>query len=55
MVQENDTIQFESRREIENIMVVLNDYIKRHKKDDDTTLRDAQSLFDKLDVMHMTW
>lgn len=55
MVQENDTIQFESRREIESVMVALGEYIKRHKKDDDTTLRDAQSLFDKLDVMHMTW
>ena len=55
LVQENDTIQFESRREIESVMVALGEYIKRHKKDDDTTLRDAQSLFDKLDVMHMTW
>lgn len=55
MVQENDTIRFENRREIENIMVVLNDYIKRHKKDDDTTLRAAQELFDKLDYMHMVW
>lgn len=55
MERGNDTIRFENRREIENIMIALGDYIKRHKKDDDTTLRDAQSLFDKLDVMHMTW
>ena len=55
MVQENDKIQFESRREIENIMVVLNDYIKRHKKDDDATLHAAQSMIDRLEVMHMTW
>lgn len=55
MTQENDTIRFENRREIENVMVALGDYIKRHKKDDDTTLRDAQSLFDKLDYMHMCW
>lgn len=55
MTQENDMIRFENRREIENIMIALNDYIKRHKKDDDTTLRDAQSLFDKLDYMHMMW
>lgn len=55
MERGNDTIQFESRREIENIMTVLGEYIKRHKKDDDTTLRDAQSMIDKLEVMHMTW
>lgn len=51
----NDTVQFESRREVENIMIALGEYIKRHKKDDDTTLRDVQTLFDNLDAIHMNW
>lgn len=55
MVQENDKIKFESRREIESVMLALGDYLKRHKKDDDTTLQTAQELFDKLDYMHMVW
>lgn len=51
----NDTIQMESRREIENIMTVVSEYIKRHQKDDSTELAAARELYDKLDVMHMTW
>lgn len=51
----NDTVQFENRREVENIMIALGEYIKRHKKDNDTTLRDVQTLFDNLEAIHMYW
>lgn len=49
---EMDTIQFESRREIEDIMVALAEYMKKHKLEDDDTVKE---LFDKLDYMHMVW
>ena len=55
MKHDGDTIQFESRRELECVMVVLGEYIKKHKSDDSTELAVAQELFDKLDVMHMCW
>lgn len=45
-----DTIQFESRREIEAVMVALEAWLK--KNPDDSCVKD---LFNKLDVMHMNW
>ena len=45
-----DTIQFESRREIEAVMVALEAWLENYP--DDTYVK---ALYDKLDVMHMNW
>lgn len=50
-----DSIQFESRREIESIMTCLLEYINRHEREDSTTLDNAIILYDKLNTMHMGW
>lgn len=48
-----DKIQFESRREIENILKVIDNYVKQNpeEKKNETLKR----LFDLLDVMDMEW
>lgn len=48
-----DTIQFESREEIRNIAIALNEYIKNHGKSSETA--DIRRLFDLLDIMDMEW
>lgn len=53
MIKLNDSIQFESRRELEDLMVALATYVKDHPKADEAET--AQSLYDKLEVMHMCW
>lgn len=53
MIKLNDSIQFESRRELEDLMVALATYVKEHKKDSEAET--AQEMYDKLDVMHMCW
>lgn len=52
---ENDTIPLESRREIESIMTILGEYIKRHEKEDTSEVQTAGNLYDELDYMHMCW
>lgn len=44
---------FESRRNVEDLMLILQQWMKEHPKDDKKEY--AQELFDKLDVLHMTW
>ena len=44
---------FESRRNVEDLMLILQHWMKEHPKDDKKEY--AQELFDKLDVLHMTW
>jgi len=48
-----DTIKFENKREIEAIRAALLEYLKRHPSDKNTS--SVSELYDKLDVMHMTW
>ena len=47
MQKDMDTIQFESRREIEEVMKVL----EKEKEENQT----VKELYDLLDVMHMEW
>ena len=47
MQKDMDTIQFESRREIEEVMSVL----EQHTEENQT----VKELYDLLDVMHMEW
>ena len=48
-----DAIQFESRREIEDVMTILQEWKKEHKKDN--KLEIAEEFLKKLDYMHMCW
>ena len=48
-----DSIQFESRREIGEIILALEEWYKEHKND--TKSETVKELLDKLDVMSMTW
>ena len=48
-----DIIQFESRREIEKIVVVLNAWMDEHKEAPERDI--VQEMIDKLEVMHMNW
>ena len=53
MQMDMDTIQFESRVEIEQISYALNEFLKEHKR---TDIRDnVKQLIDLLDVMYMCW
>ena len=47
MQKDMDTIQFESRREIEEVMKVL----EKEKEENQT----VKELYDLLEVMHMEW
>ena len=47
MQKDMDTIQFESRREIEEVMKAL----EKEKEENQT----VKELFDLLEVMHMEW
>lgn len=47
-----DTIQFESRSEINDIIKSLDQYVKEHKEDCVETVKE---LADKLDAMDMNW
>ena len=47
MQKDMDTIQFESRREIEDVMKVL----EKHTEENQT----VKELYDLLDAMHMEW
>lgn len=52
MQLEMDTIKFESKNEIEQIMVALEEYLNRHSEKD---CRAVERLVDLLDTMHMSW
>lgn len=53
MQKNNDNIQFESRREIETLMLILQEWQEEHPGDSKEEL--AQELFDNLEVLHMCW
>lgn len=53
MKKGNDFIQFESRREIENLMLVIAKYIEQNPKEKDN--EDLKQFYGYLDVMHMCW
>lgn len=44
---------FESRRNIEDLMLILQQWMKEHPNDSKQDY--AKELFDKLDVLYMTW
>lgn len=46
-----DTIQFESRDEIREVALALQEYIRRHPAD----AAAARQLYDLLDIMDMEW
>lgn len=48
-----DSIQFESRAEIGNVIRALEEWKDTHK--DDPKLETVQELIDRLDVMSMSW
>lgn len=50
-----DSIQFESKREIANIIYALEEYLKDHKRKDAKLKEDTQRLIDLLDGMYMNW
>lgn len=50
MIMEMDTIQFESKFEIEAVMKVLDKWLDMHPDD-----KTVEELFNKLDVIHMNW
>lgn len=54
MKLEMDTIQFESRVEIGEIIQALEEWQDEHK-DDDRKADTVKKLIDKLDVMSMCW
>lgn len=53
MQRNNDNIQFESRREIETLMLILMEWQKEHPADEKFDF--SRELSDKLDIMHMCW
>ena len=53
MKRDMDTIQFESRRELEEIIIALDTFLEEHPNHDSS--KTAELLRDKLDVMHMEW
>lgn len=53
MQKDMDKIQFESRYEIEEIMKVIDKYVKQNPSEKNN--KTLERLFDLLDVMHMEW
>lgn len=44
---------FESRRDIEDLMLIIREWQEDHPKDSKADY--AEELFDKLDYLHMVW
>lgn len=44
---------FESRRNIEDLMLILREWIEEHPRD--KKIEYANDLFNKLDYLHMVW
>lgn len=53
MQRNMDTIQFESRREIENLMEVIDKYVSQNPAEKNN--KTLERFSDLLDVMHMEW
>lgn len=53
MKQNQDTIQFESRREIEKIQVMIAKYVEQNPEEKKNET--IKELYQKLEVMHMAW
>lgn len=53
MKKDMDCIQFESRREIEEVILALEEWQKSHKSDNKTDT--VKRLSELLEVMHMEW
>ena len=53
MQKDMDTIQFESRREIEDIIYALDIFLEEHI--DHHSAKEVKRLRDNLDVMEMEW
>lgn len=54
MKQKEDMIQFENRREIENVMAALNTYCDEHPSRQ-KEVEAARSLSNLLETMHISW
>lgn len=50
-----DKLQFESRREIESVMLALEYYLENNKKKSSFDAEVVKEALDKLCVMHMEW
>ena len=44
---------FESRRDVENLMLIIQEWQEDHPQDDNAAF--AEELFNKLDYLHMIW
>lgn len=53
MQRNMDTIQFESRNEINELMKVIDKYVKQNPKEKQNKI--LERFFDLLDVMDMEW
>ena len=53
MKRNMDTIQFESRYEIEELMKVIDKYVKQNPEEKENS--ELKRFFDLLDAMHMEW
>lgn len=51
MQRDLDTVQFETRDEVRQIALALQEYISRHPSDASA----AKRLYDLLDIMDMEW
>ena len=53
MIKNMDKIQFESRREIETVMVAISKYVKQNPEEkENETLKE---FYGYMDVMHLSW
>lgn len=46
-------VLFENRHEIEDTMLILKQFMEEHPEDEKAA--HAQVLFDRLEVLHLTW
>lgn len=53
MKKDMDCIQFESRRELEELMNVINNYVTQNPSEKKN--KTLERFFDLLDAMHMEW
>lgn len=53
MKKDMDKIQFESRAEIQELMKVVDNYVKQNPKEKEN--KSLERFFDLLDVMDMEW
>lgn len=53
MIREMDTIQFEDRDEVRELLRAVDEYVKQNQSEKKN--KTLQSFYDCLDVMDMTW